>query len=156
MGYASKEDIDELYGTDLLVRVADYNKDGTPDPEVIAKGLQAADEICDAYLSAQYTIPVVPTPGVVKNCAIDIAVYKMALGRTGRTDEMRLRYEDALALLEKISTGKVGLGLVPVTAPQIDPTTGQPVIDPTTGKPVLVTTDPNVKRNGGSFDCGRA
>ena len=39
MGYATKEDIDELYGTDLLVRVADYNRDGTPDPEVIAKGL---------------------------------------------------------------------------------------------------------------------
>jgi phage gp36-like protein len=142
MGYATKEDIDELYGTDLLVRVADYDRDGTPDPAVVAKGLEGADEICDAYLSAQYTIPVVPTPGVVRNCAIDIAVYKMALGRTGRTDEMRVRYEDALALLEKISTGKVGLGLPPTTVDNGDGTT--------------TTTDPNVKRSGGSFDCGRA
>jgi phage gp36-like protein len=142
MGYASKDDIDELYGTDLLVRVADYDKDGHPDTEIIAKGLQAADEICDAYLSAQYTIPVVPTPGVVKNCAIDIAVYKMALGRTGRTDEMRVRYEDALALLEKISTGKVGLGLPPETTTGDDGTT--------------TTTNPNIRRSGGSFDCGRA
>jgi phage gp36-like protein len=139
MGYASREDIDKLYGTDLLIRVADYDRDGQPDPDVIARGLEAADEICDAYLSAQYTIPVTPTPGVVKNCAIDIAVYKMALGRTGRTDEMRVRYEDALALLEKISTGKVGLGLPPET----DPTTGE-------------TTNPNVTRSGRSFDCGRA
>lgn len=142
MGYATKEDIDELYGTDLLVRVADYDRDGTPDPAVVAKGLEGADEICDAYLSAQYTIPVVPTPGVVRNCAIDIAVYKMALGRTSRTDEMRVRYEDALALLEKISTGKVGLGLPPTTVDNGDGTT--------------TTTDPNVKRSGGSFDCGRA
>lgn len=142
MGYATKEDIDELYGTDLLVRVADYDRDGTPDPAVVAKGLEGADEICDAYLSAQYTIPVVPTPGVVRNCAIDIAIYKMALGRTGRTDEMRVRYEDALALLEKISTGKVGLGLPPTTVDNGDGTT--------------TTTDPNVKRSGGSFDCGRA
>jgi phage gp36-like protein len=142
MGYASKEDIDELYGTDLLVRVADYNRDGAPDPEVIAKGLQAADEICDAYLSAAYTIPVVPTPGVVKNCAIDIAVYKMALGRTSRTDEMRVRYEDALALLDKISTGKVGLGLPPETTDNGDGTS--------------TTTNPNIRRSGGSFDCGRA
>src|SRR6266436_1666386 len=117
MAYATKEDIDDLYGTDLLVRVADYDRDGAPDPEVVDRGLQAADEICDAYLSAQYTIPVTPTPGVVKNCAIDIAVYKIALGRSGRTDEMRVRYEDALALLEKISSGKVGLGLPPVTDP---------------------------------------
>lgn len=142
MGYATKEDIDELYGTDLLVKIADYDRDGTPDPLVVDKGLQAADEICDAYLSAQYTIPVVPAPGVVKNCAIDIAVYKIALGRGGRTDEMRVRYEDALALLEKISTGKVGLGLPPTTGTDEN---GDPV-----------TTNPNVKRSGGSFDCGRA
>lgn len=142
MGYATKEDIDELYGTDLLVKIADYDRDGTPDPAVVDKGLLAADEICDAYLSAQYTIPVVPTPGVVKNCAIDIAVYKIALGRGSRTDEMRLRYEDALALLEKISTGKVGLGLPPETTDNGDGTT--------------TTTNPNVRRSGGSFDCGRA
>jgi phage gp36-like protein len=142
MGYATKADIDELYGTDLLVRIADYDRDGTPDDEVVGKGLQAGDEICDAYLSAQYPVPVTPTPGIVKNCAIDIAVYKIALGRTGRTDEMRVRYEDALAILEKISTGKVGLGLPPVTTTNPDGTT--------------TTTDPNVKRSGGSFDCGRA
>jgi phage gp36-like protein len=53
-----------------------------------------------------------------------------------------VRYEDALALLEKISTGKVGLGLPPVTTDNGDGTT--------------TTTDPNVKRSGGSFDCGRA
>ncbi|WP_316207399.1 DUF1320 domain-containing protein [Bradyrhizobium sp. SZCCHNR3118] len=142
MGYATKDDIDELYGTDLLVKIADYNRDGQPDPEVIDKALLAADEICNAYLSAEYTVPVVPTPGVVRTCAIDIAVYKIALPRGGRTDEMRLRYEDALKLLEKISTGKVGLGLPPVTVDNGDGTT--------------TTTDPNVKRSGGSFDCGRA
>lgn len=142
MAYATKADIDELYGTDLLVKVADYNRDGTPDPEVIAKGLQAADEICDAYLSAQYTIPVIPTPGVVRTCAIDIAVYKMALGRTSRTDEMRVRYEDALSMLEKISTGKVGLGLPPESGTGED---GQPT-----------TTNPNARRSGRSIDTWRA
>jgi phage gp36-like protein len=146
MGYAAKEDIDELYGTDLLVRVADYNRDGTPDPEVVARGLQGADEVCNAYLSAQYTVPVVPTPGVVRNCAIDIAVYKMAIGRGQRTDEMRVRFEDALAMLEKISTGKVGLGLPPVTTTTTD----------ANGNPVTTTVDPNVKRSGRAFDTWRA
>jgi len=142
MPYATKEDIDQLYGEDLLIRVADYDRDGTPDDEVVARGLQSADEVCNAYLSAQYPVPVTPVPGVVRTCAIDIAVYKIALGRGGRTDEMRVRYEDALALLEKISTGKIGLGLPPVTTDNGDGTT--------------TTTDPNVKRSGGSFDCGRA
>lgn len=142
MAYASKVDIDQLYGEDLLIRIADYDRDGTADGEVIARGLQSADEICNAYLSAQYSVPVLPTPGVVRTCAIDIAVYKIALGRGGRTDEMRVRYEDALSLLERISTGKVGLGLPPETGTDED------------GNPT--TTDPNVKRSGGSFDSRRA
>jgi phage gp36-like protein len=137
--YATKDDIEELYGADLLVRVSDVNKDGVADEEVIERGLQGADEICNAYLSAQYTIPVVPTPGVVRNCAIDIAVYKMALQRGGRTEEMRIRYEDALALLDKISAGKVGLGLPPVD------TDGDGTPD----------TDINEKRKGRIFDIGR-
>jgi phage gp36-like protein len=146
MGYATEEDIDELYGTDLLVRVADYDKDGTPDEDVVANGLRNADDICNAYLSAQYSVPVTPTPGIVRTCAIDIAVYKMALGRSSRTDEMRVRYEDALAILDRISKGTVGLGLPPVTTTTTD----------ANGNPVTTTLDPNVKRSGGSFDCGRA
>jgi phage gp36-like protein len=139
MGYASKDDIDDLYGEDLLKRIADPLKTGTPDADIVARGLQAADEICDAYLSAQYTVPVSPTPGVVKNCAIDIAVYKIALGRAQRSDEMRIRYEDALALLERISTGKVGLGLPPVDSD------GDGIPD----------KDPNAKRKGRIIDIGR-
>ncbi len=113
MAYAIRDDIVDLYGEDLLVRVADLDKDGVADDDVIEKALAGADQIINAYLSAQYTIPVTPTPGVVNTCAIDIAVYRMALQRGGRTDEMRVRYEDALALLEKISKGTVGLGQLP-------------------------------------------
>ncbi len=140
MAYATEDDIVELYGEDLLLRVADLDKDGVADQEVIEKALLGADDVCNAYLSAQYAIPVTPTPGVVRTCAIDIAVYRMALQRGGRTDEMRVRYEDALALLEKISTGKVGLGQLP------QDTDGDGTPD----------TDPNAKRKGRFIDVGRS
>lgn len=142
MPYATKEDIDDLYGEDLLVRIADMDKNGIPDEDVVARGLASADEICDAYLSARYTVPVVPTPGVVKTCAIDIAVYKIALAASVRTNEMRQRYEDALALLRLIAKGDVGLGLPPVEEDNGDGTT--------------TVTDPNAKKKGRSFDTGRA
>jgi phage gp36-like protein len=154
MGYATKTDVDDLYGTDLLVRVADYNRDGVPDQDVIDRGLQASDEICNAYLSSQYSLPVSPVPGVVKNCAIDIAVYKMALGRGARTDEMRVRYEDALSMLDKIATGKIGLGLLPTTKLAVD-ATGNPITD-ANGTQITITTNPNVKRSGLTFDSLRA
>ena len=137
--YASKADIDDLYGEDLLVRIADLDKDGTPDEDVIEKALLSADEICDAYLSSQYTVPVSPVPGIVRNCAVDIAVYKIAMGVTTRTTEMRQRYEDAIEHLKLIATGKVGLGLPPVDED------GDTIPD----------SDPNAKRKGRIFDIGR-
>lgn len=139
MGYASQKDIEDLYGTDLLLRISDHNRDRAPDLDVIEKGLRGADEICDAYLSAQYTVPVLPAPGIVRTCAINIAVYLMAMDRTRRTEEMRVRYEDALKLLEKISTGKVGLGLQP-SDPDGDG----------------VTTNPNAQRKGRMINLGRS
>ncbi len=113
MPYAIQSDIEDLYGAALLLKIADLDRDGIPDPEVVQKGLRSADEIINAYLSALYTLPLPSTPGVVREMAVDIAVYKIALLRAARTDEMRLRYEDALKLLERISTGKAGLGLTP-------------------------------------------
>lgn len=113
MTYATAQDIIDLYGEDLLRRLADRDKDGLPDDAVVADALQGADEICNAYLSAQFTVPVVPTPGIVRTCAIDIAVYRMAIERAQRTDEMRLRYEDALKILDKIAKGDIGIGLPP-------------------------------------------
>jgi phage gp36-like protein len=141
MPYATKEDIDDLYGEDLLVRLADLDKDGVPDADVVEKALRGADEVCDAFLSAQYTVPVVPTPGVVRSCAIDIAVYKIALGVTTRTTEMRQRYEDAIELLKMIASGKVGLG--------------QPPVDPDGPGGPTAPTDPSAKRKGRVFDTAR-
>lgn len=109
--YATEQDIVELYGQDLLLRVADHNKDNVPDPQVVEMALQSADDLCNAYLSALYDVPVDPVPGIVKKCAIDIAVYNMAHGRVQRTEEMRVRFEDATKLLEKIAAGKVGVGI---------------------------------------------
>jgi phage gp36-like protein len=138
--YASKADIDDLYGTALLVRIADEDRDGVADQEKVDKGLSAADAIIDAYLSAQYPLPLSTVPEVLKTCAIDIAVYKIPITRAPRTEEMRLRYEDALKLLERISTGKVGLGL---------PTTDEDG----NGTP---ETNPNARSKARIINVGRA
>lgn len=136
--YCTRDDIIELYGYDLLVRIADHDKDGEPDPEIVIKGIRGATEVCDAYLSAQYPVPVSPVPGIVRTCAIDIAVYRMALDRQRRSEEMRVRYEDALKILEKIAMGRIGLGLEPVDGD---------------GNPI---GNPNATRKGRSLNTGRA
>lgn len=138
MTYATRQEIVDLYGSDLLVRVADHDKDGVPEDSVITLALEGADEVINAYLSLRYTTPLPATPGVVRACAIDIAVYRMAMGRAGRTEEMRVRYEDALAILDKIAKGTVGLGLPPTD------TNGDGIPDPVAAR-----------GRGRIFDIGR-
>jgi phage gp36-like protein len=140
MPYAMKSDIIEQYGEQLLTRIADHDNDKVADDVVIDKALASAEELVNAYLSAQYTVPLVTVPGVVQRCTIDIAVYTMALQRAQRTDEMRLRYEDALALLKLMAKGEIGLGLPPIDTDDDD----------------IPDTDPNATRKGKFLDWGRA
>lgn len=113
--YCSKADIDNLYGEALLKRLADRDRDGIPDQEIVDSGLQSADDLIDGYVGGIQPLPLPAVPGLLRRLAVDIAVYTIALGRAERTDEMRQRYDDALALLDKISKGTIAL-VIP-TAP---------------------------------------
>lgn len=108
--YATQEELEATYDEKLLVRVADYDGDEMADPDVVERGLIAADDIINAYLSIRYPVPVTPVTGILKTLAIDIAVYKMAMSPNARTDEMRVRYEDALIMLQRIADNKIGIG----------------------------------------------
>lgn len=142
--YCTQADIDRLYGTNLLVRIADKDKDGVPDPEIVDAGLEAADDLIDGYVGAVAPLPLTPVPGLLRRIAIDIAVYSIALGRTERTDEMRVRYDDALTLLDKI-----GKGLIALVAPSSGSTGG------TTGSGTG-TTGSDEKRLGRSISTYRS
>lgn len=111
--YVSKEDIDDLYGSDMLIRIADQDKDGVPDVDIVERGLLSADDTINAYLSTRYNVPLRVKPGILRDCGINIAVYMIAMDRSKRTEEMRIRYEDALKMLSQIALGKVGLGIPP-------------------------------------------
>jgi phage gp36-like protein len=140
--YATKDDIDSLYGTQLLIKIADKDRNGTPDPEVVERGLRSADGIINGYLSSQYTLPLSGTSDLLIEIAVDVAIYKICLQRAILTTEMRTRYEDALALLDRISTGKIGIG--PVTG---DDGSGGTGTDPGAGGP---------RQAGRSIDTYRA
>jgi phage gp36-like protein len=137
--YATEEDIVALYGMAQLVMVSDRDNDRQPDPGVVDAGLQAADDTINQYLSSQYTVPITPVPGSLRKLAIDIALYTMALGRAVRTEEMRIRYEDAIATLKLMAKGTIGIGLPPVDSD------GDGTPD----------TNPNRTRRGRVIDIGR-
>ncbi len=114
MPYAVLSDITELYGPDVLY-VADRDGDGVADVAAVARALdQASDEI-DSFVGVRHVLPLPVVPGILRQHAVDIAVYRLALSRNVLTDEHRVRYEDALGSLKRISEGKASLNL-PVSA----------------------------------------
>lgn len=115
MAYATSDDIVIIYGEEILNAVADRDRSGRRDEDAVTAALQAASDEIDTYLAARYDVPLVTPPPYIRQVCVDISVYRLALDIAPRTEEMRLRYMDAINYLKAVSEGKIDL-----------PTTGTP------------------------------
>lgn len=111
MTYAAFQDAIDLYGQDYVLTAVDRDDDGTPDHTSFEDALEQASGEIDSYLRARYSLPLDPAPPQLKRYAVDIAVYQCSADPAMATDEKRRRYEDAIKWLEKVSMGKLSLGV---------------------------------------------
>jgi len=118
MTYATLADLTERAGDAEIRQVADRDRDGTPDPEVIAAALEDADNTVNGYVGAKYALPLSSVPAVVVTWAVSIARY--VLHRNGAPDHVRDDYKDAIAALKDVSRGLIAL---PVEVGETPPTT---------------------------------
>jgi len=95
------------FGSTEIVELTDRNQSGVIDTVVLGKALADADALINGYLAARYTLPLATTPPILTGPAADIARFKLWDDRA--PEEVRKRYEDALALLKLISAGTVVL-----------------------------------------------
>jgi phage gp36-like protein len=107
--YATAADIVIIYGQDILDAVASRDGSGRGSPEAITAALDAATAEIDTYLGTRYTVPLNPVPPYIRQVCVDIAVYRLALDIGPRTEEMRIRYADAIAYLKNVAEGKFEL-----------------------------------------------
>ncbi|MFC1601795.1 gp436 family protein [Candidatus Sumerlaeota bacterium] len=108
--YSSQGDIENRIGDERLIQLADLDGDGSADSDVLTAALERADGLIDAYLGRRYVVPVSPVPDIVRELAVDLAVY--ALHQTRRetlSERDRRAYEDALAFLRDAAAGRVEL-----------------------------------------------
>ena len=111
MPYAAQIDLENVYGKDLVRKLADHDGDGVADQEAIDDALTAASSIIDGYLAIKYPVPLANPPMLVRDLCVDIAWYRLAYSRLKQTAEMRLRYEDAIKFLSRVADGKASIGL---------------------------------------------
>lgn len=116
MTYATLTDLIERAGAAELRQIADRDKDGVPDPDVIEAALIDADNAIDGYVFARYARPLSAIPPVLKTWATSIARY--ILHRNGAPDHVAQDYKDAIAALKDVAAGRYAL---PVATGESDP-----------------------------------
>lgn len=111
MAYATGEMLVERYGMDAVRIAADRDGDGTPEAAVIEQALADASAEIDTYVGVLNRLPLAGVPEVLSRLCCDIALYRLSADAGQYTEEKRKRYEDAVALLRRIASGEVTLGL---------------------------------------------
>ena len=109
--YATQQDIIDIYGQDALTVAADRDGDGVADPGVADEALTQATAEMDSYIGKKYDLPLPSTPAVLVPKCVDIAIYRMSQSPAALTDEIKDRYEKAIAWLRDLARGLVVLGL---------------------------------------------
>ncbi|OEU65815.1 MAG: hypothetical protein BA863_08990 [Desulfovibrio sp. S3730MH75] len=98
-----------MYATedDLLTRVPEVN--ANPGDASIALALGDASALIDTYLAKRWAVPLTEPPRVLVDLCIDMAAYKVNRDGGAVSEDLRLRYEDALKLLKDIAKGVIDL-----------------------------------------------
>lgn len=110
--YATLDDITTHNRFDDFLLIAENEEaDGTLDESAVLTALEYATGEMNVYIAKRYPLPLVFSPKILVRVCLDIALYQLGLGAHGNTEEKRLRYDDAIALLKQVAAGKVELDL---------------------------------------------
>lgn len=109
MTYCANGDLTKRFG-DEITQLVDRDNDGVDDSGVLDTALADADAEINGYLQGGgYALPLSETPDLVKAIACDIARYKLWDDRA--PEEVRKRYEAAVAKLKDVARGLIKLPL---------------------------------------------
>lgn len=142
MNYCTLDDIKGHVPDRRLVELTDDlnpNDEGSIVEAVVAKAIDEAATLVDAYIGKRYSLPLPSVPPVLRMVAVDLSIYNLyeRLTEMNVTDGMKLRYNNAVALLKQIASGDLPLGL---PEPEV-PAQGFSAVSLVAGGPALFTMD---------------
>ena len=108
VAYLTQTDLVERFGSAQILELSDRDNTGAIDAGRVAQAIADTSARIDGYLGDRYTLPLPTLPAAIPPLASDICRYILA---ERPTDEMRDRYQDAIAWFGKVAEGKFGLGL---------------------------------------------
>lgn len=114
--YIDDTNIRAVTGDDWWHQATDRDQDGEPETVKINASISSAETEFDSYAGSSYPLDVLhalsPTPVVVVDCCVDLAIHALAQMDEGlMTDAIRRRYEDRIKWLILLAAGKVKIPL---------------------------------------------
>lgn len=101
--YATREDMILRYGLGEITQL----ERGLTDTESVDSFLKDASDIADGYIGVVFDVPLPHPPSNLKIYICDIA--RFLLWRSKASEQVRQRYEDAIAFLKRVADGKAVL-----------------------------------------------
>ncbi len=117
MIYATQSDMVAAFGEREVIALSDRELAGTIDAAAIASALVDASAEIDGYLAGRYPLPLPTVPAPLVRICCNIARYHLSGADVTETDPTRVRYKDAIRVLEAIRDGKMTLGLDAANTP---------------------------------------
>ncbi|MFZ5826507.1 MAG: gp436 family protein [Bacillota bacterium] len=118
--YATLQDLIDRVGLDVLSDLARGEIDSQAQNEPytrVVDAIRSATNLVDSYVQSRYPVPLNPVPEVIRDKAIDIALYYLASWRGLNPEEqgqlLVTNYKAAERWLGDVATGKVSLGPAP-------------------------------------------
>lgn len=103
MAYATRTDIETLYGPNHLLTLVPVDVDVDA---AVAVAIESAQAMIDPYLRKRYVLPIaVPTPAILKQCAVDIACWQLAPAADRMSEEIEKRAKLRLGFLKDVAQG---------------------------------------------------
>lgn len=109
MDYCTQAQLEERYGTALLVEISDRADvpTGTIDAALVARAIADAGALIDGYLAGRYALPLAAVPPLVADLCQRIAIYYAHSNVA--SEKIAEDYRAALRQLKDIASGVVKL-----------------------------------------------
>lgn len=112
--YCTLDDLIEAKDTKTIAQLScDESNPQEPNSDVVELNITKACNVIDSYIGGRYKIPLQgEIPGIIKNCAVDIAIYSLYTRRNreiSKDSAVYLDYQAAMEILKRISEKKMNL-----------------------------------------------
>lgn len=105
--YATEADLVARFGESIENLKLMHEVDAEKGSQAVLEAIQDATEEINGHIGGRYSLPLPNVPSNLKRMACDIARYRLYFEQP--TEEVRKRYEDAIAFLKRVADNKAHL-----------------------------------------------